>query len=352
MLEDHLDVWERIDTGQISSTVGRVPRVRIAQGLETALWVCDTNTVTLLPSDVDVTDCVVIPAGESSKAWTQVEAVLTEAVRRGLDRNATFVAFGGGVVCDLAAFAASVYLRGLRVVLIPTSLLAMVDAAVGGKTGINFLGYKNMVGTFHTAAEVRICEDYLLSLSDAEYYSGLAEAIKAAVLGDEELMIRFETEVPRIRDRDLKILTEICRRSVRVKADVVRDDYRERGTRAFLNFGHTFAHALETVAGFGNWTHGAAVAWGMARAVGLGERIGLTPHEHAERIRAVLDVYSYRTGDAGVDVEALMRAMSQDKKRLEGQPRFVLSRGVGDTTVVPVETADLRDELLEAGTRS
>ncbi|MFW6234404.1 MAG: 3-dehydroquinate synthase, partial [Spirochaetota bacterium] len=150
MSNDQLNIWETISTGQGDSIVAHVSRSDIDRGVQDALWVCDGNTRSFLPDTVDPSRCVVVPPGETSKDWPQVASILDAAVSLGLDRGGTIVAFGGGVICDLAAFAASVYLRGIRTVLIPTSLLAIVDAAVGGKTGINYGGYKNMIGTFHT----------------------------------------------------------------------------------------------------------------------------------------------------------------------------------------------------------
>ena len=344
-MNEYLHVWETISTGQGESHVGRVTRSDVARGIESALWVCDTNTAPLLPSEIPLESCVVVPSGEASKDWPEVHRVLETALRRGMDRNSVFVAFGGGVICDLTAFAASIYLRGVQVVLIPTTLLAMVDAAVGGKTGINFSGYKNMVGTFHTASEVRVCESYLATLTDEEYYSGLAEAIKAAVLGDASLLSMLEESSAQIKQRDPTVLLDVCRRAIHVKADIVRADYRESGARAYLNFGHTFAHALETVSGFGTWTHGAAVAWGMAQALELGVKAGHTPDTHASRIIGLLQAYGYHTAAVEEDTSALISAMSQDKKRAHGDVRFVLSRGIGDTVVTPVPEDVLRRQL-------
>ena len=250
------------------------------------------------------------------------------------------------MVGDLAAFCASVYMRGCRLVLVPTTLLAMVDAALGGKTAVNFEGFKNLVGTFYPAEEIRIWIGVLNSLSGRELLSGLAEAVKTALLGDEELLSLLQTRRRQLLAREPELLAEVVRRCLIVKAGVVEEDFREGGRRAILNLGHTFAHALEAVAGLGAWSHGEAVAWGMARAARLGRLLGVTPAGHAALIRGLLDEYGYRTAaDSGVDPQRLVAAMGADKKRRQGRLRLVLQRGIGDTIVQSVDEAKIVESL-------
>ncbi len=340
--------WVRLTLGGSTSTVTHSGVDELADGLSDALWVMDANTDAIAGAPEGVPK-VVLPVGEAAKSWPAVDRILRAAVEREIDRHGRFVGFGGGVVCDVAAFAASVYLRGVAVTLIPTSLLAMVDAAIGGKTGVNFAGFKNMVGTFHAADEVRICEETTHSLSEREFRSGLAEAIKAALLDDAELLEIFESHAEAILARKNPVLSEVIRRSILVKARVVESDYREGGRRAILNLGHTFAHALESVAGFGEWTHGEAVAWGIARAARLGEATGHTPAQHAERIISLLTRYGYRIEPGVADPHALLEAMRHDKKRAGGAIRFVIPCGVGETVVEPVDEVTVLQGLVHPG---
>lgn len=336
--------WASLELGGRKSTVVHTTVPACIDGLGSALWVMDVNTAPLSPVGPDAPQ-VVLPAGEVGKSWPAVEQILRKAVHEELDRDSIIVGLGGGVVCDMVAFAASIYLRGVDVVLIPTTLLGMVDAAVGGKTGINFAGYKNIVGTFHAAGEVRIVPEMLSTLPEREYRSGLGEVIKSAVLADESFLSLLETRRDAVVSRDDRVLLEIIRRSVDLKVHVVTQDYTETGSRAFLNLGHTFAHALESTAGFGEWTHGEAVAWGIARALELGKVTGITDPAHAERVQALLSAYGYRTEAGVADADGLITAMRQDKKRRGDRVRFVLSRGVGDTVVEAVDEAMVRAVL-------
>ncbi len=301
------------------------------------LLVCDENTRPLLDSyiepDAQGISPLVLPAGERHKNKDSLERILHACVNAALGRDDTVAAFGGGVVCDIAAFAASVYMRGIGLILVPTTLLAMVDASLGGKTGINFRGYKNLAGSFYPASEVIICADVLGSLPEREYRSGLAEVIKSALLGDEELLTLLEQRREEVLDRDgpSSVTGELISRSILVKADYVSRDLKESGVRAFLNLGHTFAHALETTAGLGSWSHGEAVAWGIAKAMEAGRSAGFTDPLYADRVLKLLDAYGYRTGPCGEDGKVLMEAMKQDKKKREGELRFVLQKRCCET---------------------
>ncbi len=303
------------------------------------LTLCDRNVQHLVPED---TEPLILPGGEPAKRWAVVEQMLSEALDRGLTRASHFTVVGGGALCDAAAFAASIYMRGVAVELVPTTLLAMVDASLGGKTGINFRNLKNLIGTFHAAREIRICPATLESLSDREYFSGLAEVIKAAALGDATLLDLLDSDGEAVRARDRETVREMVHRSIAVKAGVVEADFRESGRRAVLNLGHTFAHALESSVGLGSWTHGAAVAWGIERALALGLHLGTTDPDYAARLAGILKRYGYARGPlAEVEPIDLVTAMRHDKKSGEDSLYFVIQSGPCNTAVLPVSDADV-----------
>ncbi len=305
------------------------------------LVVMDEHTADLCPSLPP--GHVVLPAGEATKEWSSVERILRAALSFGLGRDGTIIGVGGGVVCDTVAFAASMYMRGCGLILVPTTLLAMVDAAFGGKTGINFDDLKNMVGSFYPAAEIRVCVDLLNTLPEREYRSGLAEVIKSAMIADAGLFELLDSERERVLSRDPALVLEMVRRSLAVKGNLVEADPTELGVRAHLNLGHTFGHAVESVVGLGTWTHGEAIAWGMARAMDAGVKLGLTEPEYRLRVTGLLSAYGYRIDRGAVPFAAdvLMSRMVSDKKKKDGEVRFVLQRNLCDTVVTA-----LSDELL------
>ena len=310
------------------------------------LYVFDTHTRQLFP-DGEGNPSLVLPPGEESKTMAQVEKILKEAVDRGLGRESVIAGVGGGVVCDMAGLAASLYMRGCRLVLVPTSLLAMVDAAVGGKTGVDFGGYKNLAGSFYPAGEVRICPDLLSSLPEDEYINGLAEVIKYALLGEERLLELFEKRRKDILSREPGILEEIIVASVRMKVRYIELDPLERGVRAHLNLGHTFGHALEASGRFTGWTHGKAVAWGIVKALQLGQALGMTPGSYAGDVQALMEAYGFTTH---VDMssslrEELIEAMRHDKKNRTDRLTFVLQTGPGETLVREVDESAVREIL-------
>ena len=338
-----------LDLGGMRSTVtvfaaGARPAVPAATNRARSYLLSDENTAHIAreiaensAEAVEITVSEMIPAGEGEKNFDNLQAVLSSALEAGLGRDALFLIVGGGVLTDLGSFAASVYLRGVRVQLFPTTLLAMVDAAVGGKTGVNFRGYKNMVGSFYLAEEVRVYPSLLSTLPEAEFRSGLAEVIKAALLGDEELLELLEGQREKVLEREPILMEEIIARAVGVKVDVVQEDFREGGRRAFLNLGHTYGHALESVSGFGRYTHGEAVAWGIGRALELGRLLGITEEEYRRRVAALLRAYDYDIAPVSYSADQLIGAMGQDKKRSSGELRFVVQRDLCTTELVTAE---------------
>ena len=323
-----------------------VSRDAVVDSAERAFTIADTNTVRFLPSG---SASVVLPSGESAKSWERLHATLVAMLNADLTRDATVIAVGGGVVCDLAACAASLYMRGCGLVLVPSTLLSMVDAALGGKTGVNLGGYKNMVGTFYPAKEVRICTSLLSGLPDREYSSGLAEVIKSGLLGDDALVRTLEEQRDLVIGRDQAILTDIVWRCIEVKGALVEADLTEQNVRAHLNLGHTFAHALESVAGLGEWSHGEAVAWGIARAMELGLQIGLTDAAYAARVVTLLRSYGYRIDPLPDLAGQIADAMRKDKKRRGATVRFVLQRSLGRTVVTEVDQRAVDSVLAGTG---
>ena len=329
--------------GEYASSVALYSRERLFDGIdERSFHVADTHTEQYLPPSATAFR---LPPGEAAKSWDELERILSGMLAADLTRDARVVGVGGGVVCDITALAASLYLRGCALVLIPTTLLAMVDAAIGGKTGINYGGYKNIIGTFYPANEIRICPATLATLPEREYRSGLAEVIKTALLGDAELLARLENEMSRVLERDEQLLEELVWECVAVKGSIVEADLTETGVRAFLNLGHTFAHALESVQGLGSWSHGEAVAWGIAQAMNLGVAAGITDAGYAERVRGLLVRYEYRIDPLPDAAGAIRAAMQKDKKRRGSRLRFVLQERVGQTVVTEVD-ADLLNAVL------
>lgn len=296
----------------------------------TDLQVCDGNTAGLFPASTIPRH--VWPTGEAHKTWPQIDTLLSRALELGLARDSTIAGIGGGVVTDMAAFVASLYMRGCRLVLVPTTLLAMVDAALGGKTGVDYGGFKNLVGTFYPAHELRIWPGALASLPDRDFRSGLAEVIKHAFLVDTHLLELLEARRDAILARNPAVLEELVFRAVMVKVGVVERDLRETGERAFLNLGHTFGHALEAVMGFdGSWTHGEAVCWGMGRAFDLGTTLGKTDATWRRRAEDLMAAYGFRSRATGASGSAILAAMKNDKKKKGGLVRFVLQEDQGRT---------------------
>lgn len=270
-----------------------------------------------------------VPAGESSKSVACLTALYSAAVQAGLDRASAVIALGGGVVGDLAGFLAASFLRGVRLIQVPTTLLAMVDSAVGGKTGINLKEGKNLVGAFHQPVLVLCDPAVLLSLPQREAAAGLAEVIKYGVIKDAALFEYLEENVDAIRSGHLEPLSHVVARSCAIKAAVVSADEHEAGERAILNFGHTLAHAIENVAGYGTYLHGEAVGIGMVYAAQVSVRERGLPQRDADRITRLVQRAGLPTHAPELNWSALRAAMGVDKKSSAGVPRFVLAEQIG-----------------------
>jgi 3-dehydroquinate synthase len=290
----------------------------------------------------------VVPPGEASKSLPRAAELYDHLADLPADRNTLVVAVGGGVVGDLAGFAAATYNRGLPLLMIPTTLLAMVDSSVGGKVGVNHPRGKNLIGAFHQPAGVWIDTGYLRTLPDREFRSGLAEVVKYGVILDAEFFAFLEANAAGILARQADHLEHVVARSCRLKADIVEQDEREEtGLRAVLNYGHTFAHAFEAVGGYGAWLHGEAVAAGMVCASRLAERLNLIPEEVTDRQVKLLAAFGLPTApDPAWPANALLDAMRRDKKAQAGKLRFVLPTRLGHVETFADVPEDLVREVL------
>ncbi|HEV3137702.1 MAG TPA: 3-dehydroquinate synthase [Pirellulales bacterium] len=284
-------------------------------------------------ADVDI---LIVEAGEQSKSIDAAAGLWDQLLELGADRNSVIVAVGGGVVGDLAGFVAATFARGLAFVQVPTTLLAQVDSSVGGKVGINLVGAKNMVGAFWQPAGVLVDTATLATLGDREYRSGLAEVVKYGVILDADFFVYLENHVAELSQREAVVLEHVITRCCQLKAEVVEGDEREQtGLRAVLNYGHTFCHALEAVTGYGQYLHGEAVAIGMVCASRLAERLGRVDKDFTKRQHALLSKLGLPVAlPAHLDPDAVLSAMSHDKKVEHGRLRFVLPTRMGHVELV------------------
>ncbi|WP_437421408.1 3-dehydroquinate synthase [Stutzerimonas chloritidismutans] len=292
---------------------------------------------------------VVLPDGEAHKNWQTLQAVFDALLQARHDRKATVVALGGGVIGDMAGFAAACYQRGVDFIQIPTTLLSQVDSSVGGKTGINHLLGKNMIGAFYQPQAVLIDTSTLQTLPPRELSAGLAEVIKYGLICDEPFLSWLEDNVDSLRALDQCALTEAIRRSCASKARVVGADERESGVRATLNLGHTFGHAIETHQGYGVWLHGEAVSAGTVMALEMSHRLGWISRADRDRGIALLR----RAGlpvvpPIDMSADDFMRYMAVDKKVLDGQMRLVLLKSLGQAVVTSEFSGDVLESTLRA----
>ena len=286
----------------------------------------------------------ILPVTERKKSLAGAQRLWEVLHRQQAERTSGVVVVGGGVLTDLGAFAASTYKRGIRLMLVPTTLLAQIDAAIGGKTGVNFGGAKNQIGTFYLAQETVLDPLFLLTLPVREFRSGLAEMIKAAAVGDARFFAFLEENMSALLRRRLDVLQEAVRRAAEIKIRIVEDDFREEsGRRMLLNFGHTLGHAFEALSRY-RLRHGEAVAIGMALAARLGASLGRGDWEVSERLEALLRQAGLPTRPPEFPREQVLAKIAQDKKRRGGALNFVLLREIGSAEIVPVRP----EEAVEA----
>jgi len=280
-----------------------------------------------------------VTPGEESKKLKVVEHLAEQLLETGIDRSGFILAVGGGVVCDITGFLASIYMRGIRCGYISTTLLSQVDASTGGKNGVNLGNTKNMIGTI-TQPEFVVCDPvFLLTLSDREYLSGLAELIKTAIIGDKYLFDLIEKSVEAIKSRDRELLTELVAKSVRFKALVVSEDERETGVRKILNFGHTFGHAIEM---YNSVNHGFAVAAGMELATWFSFSKGMISKDERERIIVLLKIFGL-IEENNIPGDQIDRFILHDKKKTGSDIHFIFTDGIGKAVAEKIPVSEVID---------
>ena len=312
------------EPGLLAPHTGR--QVLVVTNARVAQLYLDAARRSLAARQVDVVE---IGDGERFKTLATYANIVDALVAKRHSRATTVVALGGGVVGDLAGFAAATYQRGVDLVQIPTTLLAQVDSSVGGKTGVNHPAGKNLIGAFHQPRAVIADVATLRTLPKREYVAGLAEVVKCGVIADPAFFAWLEAHMDELTERDGAALRHAVRRCCAIKAEVVASDEREQGRRAILNFGHTFGHAIETLTNYERYLHGEAVAIGMAMAMALSARIGLATDDDGERVRALLTRAGLPPTASAISPAAMLEAMAMDKKARDGRIRLVVCERIG-----------------------
>ncbi|MDD7202002.1 MAG: 3-dehydroquinate synthase family protein [Sphaerochaetaceae bacterium] len=339
---------------------GKTTTVLIASGLQdlsrhlgeygrNVMWVFDTHTAKffkqLPPNNI------VLESGETNKNINSLLRIMGSAADYGMARDSRFIGFGGGVVCDMAALAASLYMRGCRLTLVPTTLLCMCDATLGGKTAIDFQGNKNLIGSFYPADEVLVCTDTLRTLPDKEYHNGMGEILKHALLSpDTELYKFLLAHRSEILKREPQIVEKMLELSLAVKRFYLEQDPTEtKGIRQMLNLGHTFGHALESISHFGTFSHGECVAWGTCKALEAGIETGVCDKSFAESGIKLFKLYGYDTDYRIGRGEWLeyREHIAHDKKKVDGKVRFVIPEHQGSCLLMPLAETMIQHLVIQ-----
>jgi len=326
------------------------------------VFVTDTNVAAIPAVDAFLKNIdrnqhvvVILESGEKFKDFTSVLTIVKAALEAGMQRSCCFTGIGGGVITDMTAFAASMFKRGAKLELIPTTVLAMVDASIGGKTGCDFDGYKNMTGSFYPARHLYMASPFIKTLPENEFRSGLAEAAKTGLLYAPKLFQIMKDHSDQVLSRDESTMMQIIMRCSLAKAHIVQQDLMETGIRMQLNLGHTYAHALEAVAGLGNVSHGDAVAWGLGRQANLSLKLGLCDEKYVQDVLDLLSKYDWCTTaqhpylqDRNPEevADALIAAMRQDKKNDSNLIRHILQKELNCTVIQEVEDDAIRSTLV------
>ena len=292
-------------------------------------------------------ELIIIPSGEETKSWNHAGELIGELLRKELDRQSTIIAFGGGVIGDLAGFVAAIYMRGINLIQIPTTLLAQVDSSIGGKTAVNHPLGKNLIGAFKQPLIVISDTSILSTLPLKQIRSGIAEVVKHGVIADEVLLSYVENNISKIIKADPDTLSHIVRRSVEIKTEFIRRDERElTGIRALLNYGHTVGHALETLTN-SQLNHGEAVAVGMLMASRISEKLGLINPSTISRQEKLLKNLGFETKPPSIDPLEVIKVMRYDKKVKDGRIRFVLPTGIGKPPILKSIPEKMIIEVIE-----
>src|SRR5580693_4826510 len=289
-------------------------------------------------------EVLLFPGGETRKRLAELETLAERMMELGADRSSVVIAFGGGIVNDVGGFLAATFMRGIPVIQVPTTLLAQVDAAVGGKTGVNLTSGKNLVGSFHQPLAVLIDPGVTATLPEREYRAGLFEIVKHGVIADADLFWLMSREPQRVLSHAPDIVDRMICDSVRIKAEVVSGDEKEQDRRRILNFGHTFGHALEAETGYSRFLHGEAVAWGMKAATLLGEKEHVLSAEDTQEILRCVNSYGPLPPLGGVDPARLAARLKNDKKTVQGKIHFVLPERIGAVKI----TSDVQERFVTA----
>jgi 3-dehydroquinate synthase len=289
------------------------------------------------------------PGSEVNKRLAPVEALADQMIDAGADRTSVILGFGGGIVTDVAGFLAAIFMRGIPVIQVPTTLLAQVDASIGGKTGVNLRYGKNLIGSFHQPLAVVIDPDVLSTLPEREYRAGLFEVIKCGVIRDQQLFKLLENRADAVRSQCAEAVDELISAAVRIKAEVVSADERESDLRRILNFGHTIGHAIESETEYVRFLHGEAIAWGMLAAAQIAELCRMLSAEEANRIKKAICRYGPLPPANDLDPDSLIARLTSDKKTLQGKVHFVLPVAVGEVKIVSgIETATIRRAITNS----
>jgi 3-dehydroquinate synthase len=300
----------------------------------------------VLPNELNV---LFFPGGEANKRLASVERLAEQMLERGADRTSVVIGFGGGIVTDVSGFLAAIFMRGVPVLQIPTTLLAQVDAAVGGKTGVNLRGGKNLIGSFHQPLAVLIDPDVIATLPEREYRAGLFEVIKAGIIRDPALFEEFERASDRVLKKDPEIIDLLIAAAVRIKAEVVSADERESDLRRILNFGHTIGHAIEAETEYVKFLHGEAIAWGMLVATRLAELESMLPETDAKRIARVVCAFGPLPAARDLDPDRLVARLGSDKKTMQGKVHFVLPTRIGEVKVISgIDSTVIRQAIVDS----
>jgi 3-dehydroquinate synthase len=290
-----------------------------------------------------------LPDGESYKDWQHLQLIFDELLAHGADRQSMIIALGGGVVGDMAGFGAASFMRGIRFIQVPTTLLAQVDSSVGGKTGINHPLGKNMIGAFHQPVAVIADLNTLRTLPPRELSAGLAEVIKHGAIADADFLDWIEANTDALLARDTNAMAHAVLRSCEIKSAVVSADEREGGVRATLNFGHTFGHAIESGLGYGEWLHGEAVGCGMVMAADLSTRLGQIDQADAQRLKRIIASMHLPIAPPKLGSQRFMELMQVDKKTEAGQIRYITLGSIGAARIQQVPDATVIETLVATG---
>lgn len=289
------------------------------------------------------------PGNEVNKRLAPLEALADEMIDAGADRTSVIIGFGGGIVTDVAGFLAAIFMRGIPVLQVPTTLLAQVDAAIGGKTGVNLRYGKNLIGSFHQPLAVLIDPDVLCTLPPREYRAGLFEVIKCGIIRDPQLFALLENQAAAVCSQHIESVDELISAAVRIKAEVVSADERESDLRRILNFGHTIGHAIESETEYVRFLHGEAIAWGMLAATQIAELCGMLSAEESNRIKKVICRYGPLPPTSDLDPDGLIARLASDKKTLQGKVHFVLPVAIGEVKIVcGIDTATIRRAITNS----